>query len=516
MNDSNDNFDLPRWASDTFTGYHDPLSSSAQAAQAAQQSYHSSPFNGPPPPPQSSSARPTINTHHSGNANSESQPSSARNPRITHFFENDNQYLSTGQANLSRSASLGNPIGNSAGLGAYSTRRRQHMQGDLESAYFEDAGQGNTVERHQPARSLGSSQQIQQSFYPSSVAYATPQQPPPLPGHSSNAPMDSPSTSDPYQDAHYNGGQSHTRKNTIKVEDTGSAGRSPRRQQAGSNLTDPYAQLQQLSSQSTPSTAYSPTSTVYQYSNPTEMPTASPYQPQQQTPKTVTGPNSPLSSPFSGHRNLPPPPSYSHYAMDTTSPGPSHASQAGIQHGYSAPGTTPIRQSLSTPNTPLSYQHAQQLAQAQYHTAPPDDPMGMETNLHKRRASGFKRIRDARELKPYVNSQPAGRRGDANGQFLSVSHICVIYTHEGLTDRASIRPLQPLRQLTTNITDTYHICNPQFRYESASNPRRVLTKPSKPAHNDGYDNEDYDYILYVNDLLGSDQNKCVCIAIFYY
>ena len=32
----------------------------------------------------------------------------------------------------------------------------------------------------------------------------------------------------------------------------------------------------------------------------------------------------------------------------------------------------------------------------------------------------------------------------------------------------------------------------------------MLTKPSKPAHNDGYDNEDYDYILYVNDWLGTD------------
>lgn len=61
-----------------------------------------------------------------------------------------------------------------------------------------------------------------------------------------------------------------------------------------------------------------------------------------------------------------------------------------------------------------------------------------------------------------------------------------------------------MRLLTTNILDTYHICNPQFRYESTHNPRRVLTKPSKPAHNDGYDNEDYDYILYVNDWLGSD------------
>jgi dual specificity protein kinase YAK1 len=63
---------------------------------------------------------------------------------------------------------------------------------------------------------------------------------------------------------------------------------------------------------------------------------------------------------------------------------------------------------------------------------------------------------------------------------------------------------QPLRQLTTNILETYHICNPSFRYESALNPRRVLTKPSKPAHNEGYDNDDYDYILYVNDWLGAE------------
>jgi dual specificity protein kinase YAK1 len=101
---------------------------------------------------------------------------------------------------------------------------------------------------------------------------------------------------------------------------------------------------------------------------------------------------------------------------------------------------------------------------------------------HKRRASGFKRVRDARDLRPYVNTQPAGRRMDSTGTYLS-----------------------PLRQLTTNILDTYHICNPQFRYESTHNPRRVLTKPSKPAHNEGYDNDDYDYILYVNDWLGTEE-----------
>lgn len=52
---------------------------------------------------------------------------------------------------------------------------------------------------------------------------------------------------------------------------------------------------------------------------------------------------------------------------------------------------------------------------------------------------------------------------------------------------------------------TYRICNPSFKYETSRNPRRVLTKPSKGVKNDGYDNEDSDYILYVNDILGSEE-----------
>ncbi|KAJ7902097.1 kinase-like domain-containing protein [Mycena olivaceomarginata] len=107
--------------------------------------------------------------------------------------------------------------------------------------------------------------------------------------------------------------------------------------------------------------------------------------------------------------------------------------------------------------------------------------MAVDPPPQKRRASGFRRVRTAHDLQPRLDASIVGRRMGADGQYLS-----------------------PLRQLTTNLLDTYHICNPQFRYESAHNPRRVLTKPSKPVHNDGYDNDDYDYILYVNDWLGPD------------
>ncbi|KAH9446240.1 hypothetical protein Pst134EB_024057 [Puccinia striiformis f. sp. tritici] len=62
--------------------------------------------------------------------------------------------------------------------------------------------------------------------------------------------------------------------------------------------------------------------------------------------------------------------------------------------------------------------------------------------------------------------------------------------------------ISPLRALTIHLADTYRLVNPAFRYELSLNPRRVLTKPSKPAGNNGLDNEDSDYILYVNDILG--------------
>ncbi|GAA5885888.1 hypothetical protein JCM5296_000177 [Sporobolomyces johnsonii] len=92
---------------------------------------------------------------------------------------------------------------------------------------------------------------------------------------------------------------------------------------------------------------------------------------------------------------------------------------------------------------------------------------------------GLRRVRDVREIERKVTAQPKGRRADPNGGFVS-----------------------PLKALTTHLPQTYHLVDPSFHYETSLNPRRVLTKPSKPAQNDGFDNEDSDYILYVNDVLG--------------
>ncbi|KAL1902644.1 dual specificity protein kinase yak1 [Sporothrix stenoceras] len=94
----------------------------------------------------------------------------------------------------------------------------------------------------------------------------------------------------------------------------------------------------------------------------------------------------------------------------------------------------------------------------------------------------FKKLRSVNELRPTVNSQPPFRRANPEGGFIS-----------------------PLQALTVHLPATYRICNPHFKYESSRNPRRVLTKPSKGLKNDGFDNEDSDYILYVNDILGSEE-----------
>ena len=94
----------------------------------------------------------------------------------------------------------------------------------------------------------------------------------------------------------------------------------------------------------------------------------------------------------------------------------------------------------------------------------------------------FQRVSSMQDINHNVNTQPLYRRANPEGGFIS-----------------------PLQALTAYLPATYRICNPGFKYESSRNPRRVLTKPSKGVKNDGFDNEESDYILYVNDILGSEE-----------
>lgn len=56
-------------------------------------------------------------------------------------------------------------------------------------------------------------------------------------------------------------------------------------------------------------------------------------------------------------------------------------------------------------------------------------------------------------------------------------------------------------KVTTGLVATYQASNRHFQYSHQANPKRALTKPSQGVKNDGYDNENSDLILYVNDAL---------------
>ncbi|KAK9767862.1 dual specificity protein kinase yak1 [Basidiobolus ranarum] len=96
---------------------------------------------------------------------------------------------------------------------------------------------------------------------------------------------------------------------------------------------------------------------------------------------------------------------------------------------------------------------------------------------------------------PSLKLRSAFRKTSSNFEF-SPARILQGYSYPS---KSSV-----LKALTTNVARTYHHCNPAFAYELTRNPRRVLTKPSKGVRNNGCDNENNDYILYVNDILGDE------------
>lgn len=109
-----------------------------------------------------------------------------------------------------------------------------------------------------------------------------------------------------------------------------------------------------------------------------------------------------------------------------------------------------------------------------------------QQGLHRKRpAPRANKIFNKLDLKPKIHHQPKYRRCLVNSIHIS-----------------------PLNALTVYLTESYGICQPRkFQYSKATNPRRVLTKPLDPKFNNGFDNEDSDYILYVNDILGTEEGR---------
>ena len=385
MSSTNEDFDLPRWHTQSL---HDSLSSSAQAAQsAAQASYMYSQG----PPPQAANRLPPIHQPPSG---------SSRQPRINQLLDEDHQFGVSSSpysaGGLARSMSLG---GSSS---ASSRGRRHHLQDDLEGAFHVE---GDSSQRQTPA-----------SLYPPSVAYHGAQQ-----GGGANA-AGSGTAPDPYQDAYYTGPNVHTPKRSQTQHDPSSsrAPRSPGRAPQTNNFLDPYS----------PPQYNSPPSSNYPYSPTNEQRSfqGGPYSSQSHSRSQSQTKSEAISPPV-------PPAAYSPqysapYPMDTTSPAPSSNSLSAQRH--------PRQTSISQPTTPLSFSHAPPPppGSTQYF-AQEHQPMAVEPPQPKRRPSGLRRVRDHRELRPFVNPQPGGRRVYSNGVAISV---CAIQSSSNLDVHVSPVP----------------------------------------------------------------------------
>lgn len=185
-----------------------------------------------------------------------------------------------------------------------------------------------------------------------------------------------------------------------------------------------------------------------------------------------------MSHPGNPASTLPPPPA----TYSNVNPNPSpyftpSSSSSGLPPPAST-GASSSRHSFSQSNQPSSSLSS---SSEQYYASRSASGASSQRPRRTTEGMGFRRLpRGANDLRPVLNSVPADRRLDPiNGGYIS-----------------------PLKALTIHLASTYRLINPNFRYELSLNPRRVLTKPSKPAGNNGMDNEDSDYILYVNDILG--------------
>ena len=391
MTDSNESFDLPRWQTQV-----DPLSSSVQAAHAQSASTYIYPAA--PPPPQSSQRLQTTQVIN-------------RQPRISQLLEQEQSlgspYSSTGQGQLTRSASLGGTAGGN--LTSSSRIRRHHQPDDLEGAFNSD-NQVMTGSRQQPPVSHN-------SFYPASVGY----QPPSMSGTGAANPQTSPP--DPYPDIYYNGSASQQPPKRLQpAHDNNNlpanrGGRSPLRVP---NTPISASPLDQYSHQS----QYSPTTASYPYSNTVDQrPHPGTYQSHSRNHSQVKNESltPPIPTAYSSQTNLASstyssglsPNNYNYsssYSMDTSSPHPPMQSHVN-------PQTMNIKPSISTPSTPLSYLHPSSGQGSHYYSQ--DHSMAVDPPP-KRRAPGFRRVRTVHDLQPRLDVSPQGRRMGADGVYLSV------------------------------------------------------------------------------------------------
>lgn len=138
---------------------------------------------------------------------------------------------------------------------------------------------------------------------------------------------------------------------------------------------------------------------------------------------------------------------------------------------------------------------------------PENVPLKAKWSHHNNSTNGQSSIThaDGKELQAQASSssssavlvgfRPLSRATSNSGSIATVSSAKTITP-------AMVRKNHYLQAMTVHLANTYQKRDHAFVFEQQNNPRRLLTRPGKPAKNDGYDNKFDDYILRVHDTLG--------------
>lgn len=153
------------------------------------------------------------------------------------------------------------------------------------------------------------------------------------------------------------------------------------------------------------------------------------------------------------------------------------------QHSFAQPAL-PADMSMHAPMSPFHRKLSSYPATAGSVLPPPVKQMRRQDEMIPVVLPQMHKVNARQDMRPTINATPKYRRASLDS-----------------------RTVSPLVALTKSLTTTYTLCSPEFSYQTSKNPKRVLTKPSEGKNNNGHDNINSDYILYVNDVLGTEQNR---------
>ncbi|GAB4833058.1 dual specificity protein kinase yak1 [Ancistrocladus abbreviatus] len=120
-------------------------------------------------------------------------------------------------------------------------------------------------------------------------------------------------------------------------------------------------------------------------------------------------------------------------------------------------------------------------------------------------SSAATEVQSASESPSYSSGDRIRRSACSAFSAYSPHHSLSTTDSTPISSFASLRKL--VGRLTKDLVQTYHACNPEFKYSEELNPRRFLTSPTDGVLNDGHDNANSDLILTVNYVLVNSETQ---------